>query len=679
MWEVYSFNSWQWCFNLFLFFPLIFVSWFLPGLYLLSFSKLKKELQFILSPILGITLFAITSYVFGWLNLRFLMYGFVLLFAFLFWKRKKQIFPLRLSFPFNKFVWGAILGGAILQLVSIFGSGWRTSKGIVYYFVNIFDGVFHLSLSRSIMEIFPPYQPGAVGIPVTNYHYLSNLVIGELSRLYHLPLNHIHFHYVPLFLSIWLGILVAALLWQWSKNNWTVWIGVILYYFVGEMTWLINWVLGSNSAAPFEAYIDHGMIQFMNPPQAFARAIFLGSLILWHKFWKKPSIYLATSISLMTATLVGFKVYFGLAVGVGLGTVLLFKFIWEIFKQLRAKKKVKLIEIVKEYIPHLIIIGLTSLIGAVIYFPTNASAGGMFYAFLFWPKEFLGFTKLNWNEWWLRLQVYQAAKNYKALFVWYSLAASIFYFAIFHIRLLGTLVFFKKFRQKVQIEELIFLVITSLVFIFVGTNFLQSSGGANSFNFFVVALAMLAPLTAVVLGSFKNRLIRVLVVVLLIVTSVQGIALQFFFWRNYYQGHNSYVYTAAHQETLSYLRDLDKPVRLQMHQGNHIGSNSPYLYFFTGQESYLNGIQILESHNQKIEDRLANVEEIFNLQLAATKSAELGNDLGISHVLLERNGYEGVFINRFESTATYSAFPHWEEVFANDEFVVFETVLPQTN
>lgn len=187
---------------------------------------------------------------------------------------------------------------------------------------------------------------------------------------------------------------------------------------------------------------------------------------------------------------------------------------------------------------------------------------------------------------------------------------------------------------------------------------------------------MLAPLTAVVLGSFKNKAIRVIIFLMVGVTCAQAGALQFFFWRNYFQGHNSYKYTQGHQEALNYLKELDGNIKLQTHHGNHVNSNSPYLYFFTGKDSYLGGIQILESHNQRIEDRLQNVEYIFDVSGSATMAAQLANELEISHVLLGRIGYEGIFINKFLNTATMSAVNHWQSVFENVEFVIVKPVRP---
>ncbi len=669
MWEIYSIWMWQWWASLIWFLVAVGISWFVPGWLLARYTSFSQRIQFLLAPVFGICFWALQGYLLGWLQLRWMTYPLLLLFAFLAWKVRHEILPLRWTPKWPRVVWIVLFFGIFLQLVPVLGSGWRTALGPTYYFVNIYDGIFHLSLSRSLVESVPPYQPGAAGMVVTNYHYLSNLVVAELSRVWLLPLNHVHFHFVPLFLATWMGLVLTALLQGWSKNTRTVVFGLVLFYVAGELTWLIDIVLGGNAPEPFEVFVDHGVLQFLNPPQAFAKLVFFSVLLLWHEFWQKRSLMTAFCIGVLTACLLGFKVYFGLAAGLGMVIVAGMTAALELRKPFVWRKTL---------VPFLVMGVVTAVLGAAIYLPANAAAGGLFFDFLTWPKLLLGVQKLNWNEWWLRLQVYQAAGNTRALVVWYSLAAGIFAAAIYHLRLLGFLAVFPRLRQKLAGQELLFLLVPALVFTLIGSNFLQTSGGSNSFNFMVVAIAILNPITAVVLGALRGqRFVQFGVGVLLAVTVVQTGFMQYFYFKNYLRGTDGFSISASHEEALTYMADRQYAGEvLQTHPNHVLEKVTPYIYFFTGRRTYLGGVGILDSHNQDTAARKVAVDRM--LALDPTRSAELAQDLTVTHLLLRKGELlEDVFMNSATFSATLSAIPHWLRVVNNPEVVLLERVIPE--
>lgn len=98
MWEIYSFFSWQWVAFFLWFLVAIGFSWFLPGLVVLSYTKLAKSTQFLIAPVLGMVLWAIQGYALGWLQLRWGMFVLILFHAVWAAKRAHQIFPLTWKF-----------------------------------------------------------------------------------------------------------------------------------------------------------------------------------------------------------------------------------------------------------------------------------------------------------------------------------------------------------------------------------------------------------------------------------------------------------------------------------------------------------------------------------------------------------------------------------------------------
>lgn len=676
MWEIYSILDWQWWVSLFYFVLANICSWYIPGLVVLSYTSISKKVQFYAAPIVGMSFWAVESYILGWLNLRILLYGCVVGYVIWLYFRRKNIFPLEWKLQLPVVVWIILVLGVLLQMIPVWGSGWRTSDGIAFYFVNVYDGLFHMSLARSLIDHFPPIQPGAIGMPVTNYHYLSNLVTAELTTIWRLPLIHLHFQFLPLFMSIWLGLFVVLILKRWSKYSWTIAIGLVLFYGVGELTWLINLLVGNLSTVPFEVFIDHGMIQFLNPPQAFAKIVFFCLILLFQSFWLKRDWKLAAIIGLMTSTLIGFKVYFGLAAGVGITAGVITLLIQWLIKYIRSHQLPSKSQILFSFFPFIVLAVISISIGAAIYLPANANAGGLFFDFLTWPKLLLGVQKLNWQDWWLRLQVYEAAGNTKAIIFLYAVAAGTFLTAIYHVRLAGIFILFPKFRQKIAAPELAFCLVPAVLFTLIGMNFLQSSGGPNSFNFMVVAISILNFMAAVVLGKLaQTKWLAFVIVLTLGVVFTQTVFVSENFLNDYKNKTDSKFISAKEEEGLKFLSQLPKESTvLQSYPGNLLDSSTPYFYYFTGQFSYYGGRGTLVSHNQPINERKANLEKIFISSPAS--SARLADSLGITHlVLIKHYGIETEFYEDALLSATDSAKSRWTQVYANDEVRVLSPIV----
>ncbi len=677
MYSIFSFFQWQWWFYLMFSFLGFGVTFFIPGITILSFltQKISKTQKFIIAPVLGLSLWGMQAYIFGHLHLRFFSYLYILLFLFLFLKQRKRIFPFRIKLSLSKIEKFLIFFGSLLQLVGIFGSGFPYKKGIRFFFNHAYDGIFHLSLARALIDQVPPLQPGAYDLFVTNYHYLSNLIIAEFSRIWHVPINHLYFQYIPLWFSVWFGLLIVFILRNWSGKSLTSALGLLFFYFVGELTWLIIIILKTQATNPFEVFVDHGVLQFFNPPQAFAKIVFLATLLLLRKFWEDKDCILACILAVMIASLVSLKVYFGIVAVLGLGAVYGVKFISFIFKTLKEKRNV-FIDFWKFFQVDIVFLTLTAVLMFILYFPVNAHAGGLFFDFLTWPKLLLGAGKIDWNEWWLRLQVYQQAKSIKGLAFLYGLSLIIFFTSLFHVRLFGFLSIVKKYRGKILFEEWLYLFPSAIIFILIGMNFLQISGGYNVFNFFVVALVICNLLSALVFAhiSYKNIFYFIFVTLLLAPGLVQTFFAIQTYMQKYYNKSDNIVISPLHMEALSYFSNLPYAL-LQTHPNHYIDHNPPYLYFFTGKYSYFGGRGILESHNQNIAERLEQLDLIFEDVNTATFSAQIAASNSITHVLLDkRDQKQNFFYNSRVPESTRSGTFAWSKVFENTNWQILEVM-----
>lgn len=679
MYEIYSVFNLIWLVKAVLFLIASVVSFYLPGIVLSHWAGITDQKKHLLAWMIGIGFWGIQGYVFGWLQIRWVTYLYLAFFAWQAWKIRKHWWPITYHLGSTSLQKVILVIGTILLLIPVIGSGWRTKEGIAYYWINAYDGLYHLSLSRSLVESVPPIEPGAYDLVVQNYHYLSNLIIADFGRVWQLPINHLYFQFFPVLIAVLFGLTIGQLLKTWSGQKITVTLGLLLFYLAGEISWLLTWILKSGTELPFNNYIDSGVIQFLNPPQAFAKLLFFTSLILLRDFWQKKNWRLAIVLGVVIASMLSLKIYFALFLGLGLACVYAVELGKVLILLIRKQSSVK--QCWREYRWDLVL-GLTILVvGAALYLPSNSQAGGIYYDFLFWPRLLLGQGKIFWNEWWLRLQVYEAAQNTRALFVWYSLAIGVFLSAIYHFRLVGLLVVFKRFRSKMLSKEVILLVVPSIVLTHIAMNYVQISGGGNIFNFFVVAITSLSLLSTIVLGELWQKIpkLRFLIVICIGMMAIQPLYNTYAYLKNYYYRRDKIVITAQHEALMKYLsansksKDSEKSY-LQTSPGAFLDNNTPYWYFFTGKLSYFSGRQILQDHNQDVSAKKLVEQFIFLDPATASDSARIAHTAHIDQIVLQKSQKStDAFLFRAKQ-ATFSGTFIWQQEYENDEWLVLRPV-----
>lgn len=597
----------------------IFVSWisfFLPGRLLLqsSLQKFPTTLRWAVYLLTGVALWGWQGYIFGWLHLRFLTIFYLLgVIALTLWQvRQKNQTMSQLVRPFQaiagelKSHLGAVLlgsSGLVLQMLFVIGSGWRNATQEYFYFLNGYDGVMHLAFTQELVQRFPAQQPGAIGIPLTHYHYWADLVAAELSRIWALPISLISFQLLPLLLGI-CGTIVfygAIRLVGGSKSagKW----GLFWWFFAGNaLPWLYlafhrQW----NFSLPV---IDHGLIQFSNTPQAFAKFLFITGLILWGVWMKKKDWRAGIASALVLASLWGFKVYFGMFAAIGWTAYGLWLF-WSLWQKQHFSLKLATVKSLfiqlKNDIALYALLGFASL---AVYLPANVDAGGLFYVPLAWPKLIISPQYLNWSDWWLRRQVYEQFSNWKWLLILDVAVIAVFFLGVFSTRLVGLWAALRV-RRSMEAALWWFLVPPTLLFIFIGMNFLQTSGEYNVFNFFVVALLLLtfflALWTPQLLKNIPGKLFLGILVVLSVIFPAFLVSnLLHNYWR---QTDKKFVNPSERQVNEWIIQFTPPEAVVQPVLRNTMNSETPWTPFFTNRQAYLAGTGILRSHNQPIQDR----------------------------------------------------------------------------
>ncbi len=578
-------------------FVAIFLAVYIPGSVALRFSKLKTNLftNFVLSLIVGISFWALQGFIFGFLNLRFLSYAYIIVSVFL-WIRYIHLQPLKIKF--TKLILVAILlilGGVVTQNIAAFFMGTQTDKGVSFCCVDVSDSLYFASLSQEVKQHIPPQEPGLSSVTVKNYHYLSNIFVAELSRVFMIPINIIQFQVSSLFLSLMLGMsglafgLFATRSWKYS-----LWL-IFFLYFGGDFIWLVLMIMNKGVNPFVMSSLEDGVKFLSNPPRAFAVVQFFGGLTLLGIWLLEKKSYVMTLIlGIVLGTLVGFKVYLGIFVAVGLVSVCL-------------------LQLSKKQFEGLKLVAITGFVSLILYLPVNSNAGGIYFTGFWSFENFISQPYLQLGNLELARRIFlddgKVVKSYffESIFIIVTLTS------FFGSKIIGILQT-RTSLSSVSYQLHVFLLTGLLVSFILGFFFQQSSGGSNTFNFIVnvfIIGSIYTALTADYLTSFKKP-IAIGIAILVVGVTIPRVL--------YETSHNVsrlinsqfQTITNGQLEAFNFLKQQEKGLTIIDRTVFGLDASSPYIKFFVEQPMYLSGAQILESHGVNVKNKMSSVSTMLD-------------------------------------------------------------------
>lgn len=273
--EFFAISFW---FYLLIFFIAVFLAFFIPGDLLIKKYNLSIFQRLVIGTVIGMVLWGWQGFIFGYLGLRFLSYLYIIILLLLWIKIQGREFiraVLNKAF-FSNVDWIVallIILGVGIQLSSVWFNGVYINEGLFFCCSNVSDSIFHISLTNQITKDFPPYEPGMYGEVVRNYHYWGNLIVGELIRVFRLPLIPTQNQYTMLLTSALLGLsgVVFGQISGLGKSfyRWLIFFlymgGDLIFLLVSFMRQEINFKMGS---------IEDGAKFLVNPPRAISIIIF---------------------------------------------------------------------------------------------------------------------------------------------------------------------------------------------------------------------------------------------------------------------------------------------------------------------------------------------------------------------------------------------------------------------
>src|SRR3989344_3747306 len=649
----------------------IYISALIPGRLIISKTKLSLGLShLLLSLAVGIVLLGIQGYIFGYLHLRFLTYLYVIGCFVIAVKHRQFLFEyLRDALceirQIDYIVRWIILGGIVIQMIPIFGSGLRLLDGIAFFGISRYDGVMHLSFIQSITASFPPIQPGAFGNLITNYHYWSDLIIAEIARVWHIPIQYLFFQFFPLLLCAMTGLLVYFIFQQLTASKTVIRWGMFLLFFSADAPFLFTLLLHRNFGFETPA-IDNAATQFLNMPHGMAKAILAAGIFSFLHWLENQSTRSYGITILFFVPLVGIKIYFGIFAFVGLFFCLLGVLIRDVLagKHSLFRNTVYAIE-QRKYVFLLTIFAV--FCAAIIFFPVNKTAGGLYLAPLEWPKLILGSSSLNVLPWWAAMR-YALENNQPLITIVLDIVAiGITLVTIYGTRILGFIPD-RRLLKTLGLPGLLFFIPGVIGFNMLGLFTLQVSGSYNVFNFFAVSAFILVFFAAFtierILSGFSRY--KVFLAVIVIALTVPRILFETATHLSYYFLHeHSYLVTNDDLEAYRYIHSHgENDVLVQSHPKYLIDMRVPYTAFFSGRYTYLTGIEAQETHNQPIGQRKNDLTQIL---FRAPNSYDFADKLEkrkIRYVFLHKNNDEQLFFTPTDG--------HYKIFFENESVIVLE-------
>lgn len=583
----------------------IFIVIFIPGYVVLKSLQLGQKFLFntVQSLVIGTAMWVAQGFLLGFLGLRVVTYLYIFVFILFFLRVKKFKRPI-INFGKNEvFVFLLILVGVFVQSSAAFFMGVRSSHGLSFCCVDISDNLYFASLSQAVSNNIPPFEPGLFGVVVKNYHYLSNVFVGELVRIFNLPVMFVQFQVSNIYLPVMLGLTTLvfgrAVTKKWSFSYWLL----FFIYFGGDFVWFIL-LFRDNPNIFSMSSLEDGAKFLSNPPRAYAVIQLMGGLsLLKVMLGTKKNIASVLTASLVFGTLIGFKVYVGIFALVGLGALALMG----IFKR-------------KRYYGVLFI--CTFIIALMVYLPVNKNAGGLYFTSFWFFENFIVQPGLHLERLELARRIFFDDHKVLKSLAFDSLFMLVTIVALFGTKLIGIVQTKGSAKILSQQMHVFFLSGIAVSFVF-GFFFQQSSGGSNTFNFIVNIFIFLSVYCAATMTwiNSKMRKIGIVLSIAVIILTIPRVVNEFQSNIKKITSWNVTTFPKNEISGLEFLSQQQRGLVLVDHTHFKLDDISPYMSLYSEQPMFLSGLGILDSHGVEAKERKKQYESIINGSvLDATKT-----------------------------------------------------------
>jgi hypothetical protein len=387
-------------------------------------------------------------------------------------------------------VWLLILTGTLAWSLTMVKSGLMYQYGVGFWGPNGHDGVFHISLAKSLAS-GSWNMPMISGELIRNYHIGFDLLLAILHKVTFIPIETLYFQILPPILSLGIGLLVYFFVLTWRRSRSAAFWSTFFVYFSGSFGWIITYLRGFGFGGESLFWSQQSLSTLINPPYALSLVcIFTGLILLTRGLRENSKKYLMAS-TILFGLLIQIKVYAGLLV---LGAL----FVAGLWRMLQ-RKGVSLMKVFSG-----------SLILSILIFApmNNMSASSVVYKPFWFLETMMSFPdRVGWQKFG------EAMVNYRLGGVWtkgitaYMAAFVIFLVGNLGIRTIALVYIVKQVRNFNRIDY-----VDLMIFSIVGAGvimpilFVQRGTAWNTIQFFYYSLVFMSVLTGIVFADFLSKL-----------------------------------------------------------------------------------------------------------------------------------------------------------------------------
>lgn len=450
--------------NFIYFLVAVFVAFYIPGSILIKKLNLNFLSECVLSLVTGFVIWSILGFVLGYLNARFLLYLYLILSSLLWLKFIS--FKLTKNIKIQRtevMLLIVILIGSVIQLSSVWFNGILFKDGL-YFCCGVPDTIFHLALTNDLIKNFPPNEPGISNVALNNYHYLSNLAIADLVRIFKLPLINTQYQYMTVLFSVLLGLSAVTLGNILKLDNKFKLAFTFLIYTAGDIIFLLTFITRRVFDFSYTT-LENASSLWISPPRFYAIVVFLVGLSLFLIWLREKKPLPGILMAFVLGSLIGFKIYVGAIILAGFSMLaLLFVF--------------------KRQFNMLLPLILTFIVSLILYFPINLGAGGLVFTGFWRFEDFATQQVLGLSSLELARRIFLDNNNYLRAIIYdigFGLSYVFFSAGILILGFLQT----KKSLEKIPKEFILVTVSGLIATSLAGFFFIQKTGGSNSSQFLI--------------------------------------------------------------------------------------------------------------------------------------------------------------------------------------------------
>ncbi|MCX6794067.1 MAG: hypothetical protein NTY06_03100, partial [Candidatus Gottesmanbacteria bacterium] len=479
--------------------------------------------------------------------------------------------------------------GVMIQTVQALPSAFIFRDGWHSFIAD--DSLWHLGLTGELTRHMPPFQPGSIGMPLKNYHYLANLFSADVTRVFGLPLLVSQFFFTYILLSAMLGLLLFVLGRMAGLSMLGATLLMYLQYFASDIIYLIP--LWTRHVIDFTVHpLEDGTMFLENPPRAFASVFTVLGIIMLYQTVRSKRVWPGILTGIVFGIIIGCKIHSGIMVLLGLagfGVYALVKKQWFLLW------------------PPLIAL----VISVIIYFPTNAGAGGPVFASFEMARMFAAQPGLAISFLELRRQIYAAHNNGIRVLEMNMIMLVLFYIAQFGFRTIGW--FGWKYAGRSFGTGVSVFLVTALIGTTVfATLFIQPVTYADIFNSYLAVSVVLSILTALIVERMlrnRSQAFKMIIIVFVGLLTLPRIVYRMDQFIRQISHSRPFIPTAEIQTMDFVRRSIKSGGVIYVFNAGQTDGYASYVSALTGYDTFLSGQNYLSRHavDYKAKQQIADI------------------------------------------------------------------------